>query len=210
MKYIDECKDNNTYPCYGDCVNTLGSYKCTCPRGFDGNASTTNGCEHIVGSKTSPAIYVIIALVVVLFAILFGVVICFNMKRRNLMMLREKFFEQNGGALFKQKINVQVYIVGRGAYGVVYKGVLSDKQVIAVKKSKLVDVTQGDRFINEVLILTQVIHRDVVRLLGFCLEEDVPVLVYEFISNNTLFHHIPHTAGGSSWLSWEHRLRIAV
>ncbi|KAJ0702088.1 putative protein kinase RLK-Pelle-WAK family [Helianthus annuus] len=230
---IYECKDNNTYPCYGDCVNTLGSYSCTCPRGFDGNASTANGCEHIVGSKTSPAIYVIIALVVVLFAILFGVAICFSMKRRNLMMLRERFFEQNGGALFKQKINLQgaheamtlfsaeqllkatnnysqEYIVGRGAYGVVYKGVLSDKRVIAVKKSKLVDVTQGDQFINEVLILTQVIHRNVVRLLGCCLEEEVPVLVYEFISNNTLFHHIHHIAGGSSWLSWEHRLRIAV
>nr|GEY03987.1 wall-associated receptor kinase 5-like [Tanacetum cinerariifolium] len=65
-------------------------------------------------------------------------------------------------------------------------------------------------FINEVLILTQVIRRNVVKLLGCCLEEEVPVHVYESISNNTLYHDIHHRLGGMSWLSWENHLRIVV
>ncbi|KAJ0852773.1 putative protein kinase RLK-Pelle-WAK family [Helianthus annuus] len=135
--------------------------------------------------------------------------ICFGIRRRKLIKLREKFFEQNGGVLLKQKIKSQgshdimtLYsseqlrkatdnysegkIIGNGAYGVIYKGILLDKRVVAIKKSKLVDATQAEQFINELMILTQVIHRNVVRLLGFCLEEEVPTLVYEFVSNNTL------------------------
>ncbi|KAM0038021.1 putative protein kinase RLK-Pelle-WAK family [Helianthus debilis subsp. tardiflorus] len=168
-----------------------------------------------------------------IFTILAGIAgMCFGIRRRKLIRLREKFFEQNGGLLLKQKIKsqqsheamtlfsieqlrkatnnyAQEQIIGKGAYGVVYKGVLLDKRVVAIKKSKLVDATQAEQFINEVMILTRVIHRNVVKLLGCCLEEEVPVLVYEFISNNTLFHHIHHRLGGMDWLSWENRLRVA-
>ncbi|GKB72876.1 kinase RLK-Pelle-WAK family protein [Tanacetum coccineum] len=173
------------------------------------------------------------SLVFGLLAILFGVTgIWFGIRKRKINKLREKFFEQNGGVFLKQKLNApgtseamimfttdqlrkathdysEEQIVGRGGYGVVYKGVLPDKRVVAIKKSKLVDETQSEQFINEVLILTQVIHRNVVKLLGCCLEEEVPVLVYEFISNNTLYYHIHQRPGGMSWLSWENRLRVA-
>ena len=166
-------------------------------------------------------------------AILCGVTgILFGIRKRKLNKLREKFFEQNGGVFLKQKLNApgtseamimfttdqlrkathnysEERIIGRGGYGVVYKGILPDKRVVAIKKSKLVDETQSEQFINEVFILTQVIHRNVVKLLGCCLEEEVPVLVYEFISNNTLYYHIHQRPGGMSWLSWENRLRVA-
>ncbi|GJT38089.1 wall-associated receptor kinase 2-like protein [Tanacetum coccineum] len=140
-------------------------------------------------------------------AILSGVAgIFFGIRKRKLIKLREKFFEQNGGVFLKQKLNApgtseamimftteqlrkathnysEERIIGRGGYGVVYKGILPDKRVVAIKKSRLVDETQSEQFINEVLILTQVIHRNVVKLLGCCLEKEVPVLVYEFISS---------------------------
>ncbi|KAJ0702849.1 putative protein kinase RLK-Pelle-WAK family [Helianthus annuus] len=167
-------------------------------------------------------------------AVISGIVgICFGIRRRKLIKLREKFFEQNGGVLLKQKIKSQGsyeemtlfsieqlrkatnnysqdQFIGKGGYGVVYKGVLAGKHVVAIKKSKLVDESQAEQFINEVLMLTQVIHRNVVKLLGCCLEEEVPILVYEFISNNTLFHRIHHRLGGMNWLSWENRLRVAT
>ncbi|KAI3796878.1 hypothetical protein L1987_39564 [Smallanthus sonchifolius] len=72
---VNECEDRKTYPCYGKCDNTPGSYNCSCLRGFVGDATNENGCQHIVDSKISPTIYVIIAMVIVLLAIISGILV---------------------------------------------------------------------------------------------------------------------------------------
>ncbi|PQP99330.1 hypothetical protein Pyn_18505 [Prunus yedoensis var. nudiflora] len=100
-------------------------------------------------------------------------------------------------------------ILGQGGQGTVYKGMQTDGRIVAVKKSKRVDESQFSEFINEVVILSQINHRNVVQLLGCCLETEVPILVYEFIPNGNLSHYI-HEQNEEFPLTWEVRLRIAM
>ncbi|GFZ02196.1 wall-associated kinase family protein [Actinidia rufa] len=230
---IDECADPNSNDCddHAICTNTPGSFNCSCVKGYLGDGRK-DGHSCIAKSSQFPVIKFSLGLSLGFLSFLIGVSwIYFGIKRRKLIKLREKFFQQNGGLLMKQQIssnergpeNSKVFtaeelekatnnfaedrILGRGGYGVVYKGVLPDQRVVAIKKSKIMDESQIEQFINEVVILTQVNHRKVVKLLGCCLETEVPLLVYEYVSNGTLFQHIHK---GLSWLSWDNRLRIAA
>ncbi|CAI0393321.1 unnamed protein product [Linum tenue] len=104
-------------------------------------------------------------------------------------------------------------VVGRGGFGVVYKGTFSSSSAaattVAIKKSMAIDRSQIEQFVNEVIVLSQIHHPNAVKLLGCCLETQVPLLVYEFITNGTLFEHV-HEEGFKGSLPWETRLRIAV
>ncbi|XP_030933348.1 putative wall-associated receptor kinase-like 16 [Quercus lobata] len=198
-----------------------------------GDRTVPTGCLRIHGNqliKTSIiALCISISLLILLLG---GSWIYWGLKRRKHLKLKEKFFKQNGGLLLKQQVSnlessmtTKIFtaeelkkatnnydesrVLGQGGYGTVYKGVLSDNNVVAIKKSKIGDQSQIEQFINEVIVLTQINHRNVVKLFGCCLETEVPLLVYEFITNGTLCDHI-HDKGRSFLLSWEKRLKIAT
>ncbi|XP_030940952.1 putative receptor-like protein kinase At4g00960 isoform X2 [Quercus lobata] len=80
--------------------------------------------------------------------------------------------------------------LGQGGFGVVYKAKLSNGQVIAVKRLSN-NSSQGDlEFKNEVLLVAKLQHRNLVRLLGFCLEGIERLLIYEFVPNGSLDNFI--------------------
>jgi serine/threonine protein kinase len=98
-------------------------------------------------------------------------------------------------------------VIGHGGHGKVYKGVMKDDMEVAVKRCMTIDEQQKKEFGKEMLILSQINHRNIVKLLGCCLEVEVPMLVYEFIPNGTLFHLIHDNR--SRHISLDTRLRIA-
>jgi len=85
--------------------------------------------------------------------------------------------------------------LAEGGYGSVHRGVLPDGQTIAVKQYKLAS-TQGDKeFCAEVEVLSCAQHRNVVMLIGFCIEGKRRLLVYEFICNGSLDGHLYGKSG---------------
>ncbi|XP_006649150.1 wall-associated receptor kinase 2-like [Oryza brachyantha] len=226
---INECERRDKYPCFGECTNTPGAYSCRCPRGARGNPLIRGGC---VKTNIGLTIGIGVGSGAGLLAMVFGVVfLTRKITNRRVIKLRQKFFKQNRGHLLQQLVSQKADIaermiiplaelekatnnfdesreLGGGGHGIVYKGILSDLHVVAIKKSKVAIQREIDEFINEVAILSQINHRNVVKLFGCCLETEVPLLVYEFISNGTLYHHL-HVEGPLS-LSWEDRLRIAT
>ncbi|XP_057431559.1 wall-associated receptor kinase-like 20 isoform X2 [Lotus japonicus] len=101
-------------------------------------------------------------------------------------------------------------LLGIGGYGEVYKGILNDGTVVAIKCAKLGNAKGTDQILNEVRILSQVNHRNLVGLLGCCVELEQPIMVYEFIENGTLLDHLQGLIPkGRALITWIHRLSIA-
>ncbi|XP_047340703.1 putative wall-associated receptor kinase-like 16 [Impatiens glandulifera] len=251
--YLDGCKDTNECndpklnECVKICKDRNGGYECSCPWGYHGNGRKSGtGC-----SRAFPLVAIIVLSTAIGITSLFMVLIWVYhlVNKRNLKKLREKFFQKNGGFMLRNQLSssqgssssetVQIFtaveleeatdryskanILGEGGFGTVYKGVLPNKKVVAVKVSKNMQRGQVEQFmsgekkgqveefINEVIILSQVNHRHIVKLLGCCLETEVPLLVYEYISNGTLHDHIhsKNDKTSSHLMSWENRFRIA-
>jgi serine/threonine protein kinase len=81
-------------------------------------------------------------------------------------------------------------VIGEGGFGKVYMGALSDGRRVAVKQLK-VGSGQGEKeFRAEVGIISRIHHRHLVTLVGYCVNENNRLLVYEFVPNDTLEHHL--------------------
>ncbi|GLT77127.1 hypothetical protein SLA2020_487410 [Shorea laevis] len=104
-------------------------------------------------------------------------------------------------------------ILGRGGFGTVYKGELHDGTKIAVKRmeSSIVNDKGLAEFKSEIAVLTKVRHRNLVALLGYCLDGNEKLLVYEYMPQGTLSHHLFNwKQEGLKSLEWTRRLTIAL
>ncbi|XP_052159532.1 putative wall-associated receptor kinase-like 16 [Oryza glaberrima] len=222
----ETCKEAQTSgsACLSDhsvCVDAIDGgpgYVCNCSQGYTGNPYLPNGCIGISGG-------VVIAVITILITYLMR-------QRRALADVKRKYFERHGGLLLYDELSARpgntftIYteeqleqatngfddgnILGRGGHATVYMGILpaaagDDGLVVAIKRCKVMDETNKKEFGKEMLILSQVNHKNIVKLLGCCLEVDVPMLVYEFVPNGTLYHLIH----GGGVISFATRLRIA-
>lgn len=232
---IDECKTSN--PCIGTCQNLVGNYSCSCPEGFEGDGEKNGyGChrrshhpkKEIEGSTL---FYIASGLVIP------GVGSFWIFRRRKLKKLaklRRSTFESNGGLILEYMLSTQPTAMFRVftaeeikratdnyaesrilscscVFRTVYRGKLDD-----AGESKLVTVTiyhmreeEMKVFIRKLVSFSQLNHKNVSKLIGCCLETQVPLFVNEFVSINTLSDYILDDDLASS-LSWDTRLRIAA
>ncbi|KAK9048180.1 hypothetical protein SSX86_032857 [Deinandra increscens subsp. villosa] len=101
-------------------------------------------------------------------------------------------------------------VIGEGGYGIVYCGVLGDKSTVAVK-NLLNNRGQAEReFKVEVEAIGRVRHKNLVRLLGYCVEGAHRILVYEYVDNGNLEQWIHGDVGSTSPLTWEIRMNIIL
>ncbi|XP_019452497.1 PREDICTED: cysteine-rich receptor-like protein kinase 10 [Lupinus angustifolius] len=164
---------------------------------------------------------VIIVVLVVFSIILICLGCCFLLRRR----LRKKYktllkenFGDEGAALESLQFNLATIEVatkkfsnenkiGKGGFGEVYKGILSNGREIAVKKLSQSSGQGAIEFKNEVLLIAKLQHRNLVTLLGFCLDEQEKMLIYEYVPNESLDYFL-FGSHESRLLNWLERYNI--
>ncbi|KAF5204653.1 Wall-associated receptor kinase, partial [Thalictrum thalictroides] len=209
---INECENEN--PCkHGTCKNIPGNYTCQCPFGYHGDGK--------VGCTINTAIKVMIGIGTFIFLVVLVLFLHCMYKRK----IQEINLRNNGGSILENLSTIKTFketqlekatnnfdkrqLLGEGGNGSVYKGSIDNMIDIAVKKSKVVDQNQIGQFLNEADVVSKINHNNVVKLLGVCCESKVPMLVYEFVPNGTLSHHI-HASSSSILSSWSICLRIVT
>ncbi|XP_047081345.1 probable LRR receptor-like serine/threonine-protein kinase At5g45780 [Lolium rigidum] len=101
-------------------------------------------------------------------------------------------------------------ILGQGGFGVVYKGCLRSGTLVAVKRLKDPDVTGEVQFQTEVELIGLAVHRNLLRLYGFCMTSKERLLVYPYMPNGSVADRLREYHHGKPSLDWSKRMRIAI
>ncbi|WRX29402.1 Serine-threonine/tyrosine-protein kinase [Theobroma cacao] len=98
-------------------------------------------------------------------------------------------------------------LLGKGGFGPVYKGTLEEGQEIAVKRLSKNSGQGLKEFKNEVILIAKLQHRNLVKLLGCCIQGDEKLLIYEYMANKSLDYFI-FDQTRSKLLDWSKRMNV--
>ncbi|KAM3701577.1 hypothetical protein ACJW31_05G184500 [Castanea mollissima] len=99
--------------------------------------------------------------------------------------------------------------LGEGGFGTVYKGILSDGKQVAVKRLSGCSEQGSTEFTTEVLLIKKVQHKNLVRLLGFCIDREEKLLIYEYMPNSSLDFSL-FDANRREQLNWSKQINIII
>ncbi|XP_022858497.1 putative wall-associated receptor kinase-like 16 [Olea europaea var. sylvestris] len=151
-------------------------------------------------------------------------------KKKKIARLRQNLFVKNGGLILEKMLlrrkRCKVFtaedlskatdnynesrVFDRDRNEPVYKGTLLEdgvNKLVTIKRCEKIDPVQIPDFISKLVNFSWIDHMNVAKLIGCCLETQVPLLVYEYYTDKTLYDSIHDKF---SFLSWEHRLKIAT
>ncbi|KAB2058758.1 hypothetical protein ES319_A11G256000v1 [Gossypium barbadense] len=203
-------------------TSTNGLSRCLCNKGYK--------WDTVVGSclrkKKKSRVSLKVSIGVISFFTLAMAIVAITSRKRwgnynqaKLMKAREDMLKSSNGGkpakIFRLKEVKKMTndfsrnrFLGSGGFGEVYKGELPNGDIVAVKSAKVGNIKSTQQVLNEVGILSQVNHKNLVRLLGCCVEAEQPLMIYEYISNGTLSDHLHGKY--STFLDWKTRLKIAL
>ncbi|KAL5204761.1 hypothetical protein ABZP36_009632 [Zizania latifolia] len=223
LRKVDPAKYEKLYPCYGGsrCHDTEGDYECKCRFGHRGDGKINDkGCRPIISASILATVATVVACAVLAILVLY--VLKEHKKRQ-----RNRSFDKNGGNIIKRMMDIKLFteeqlkkmtknyqdVLGKGSFGEVYKGTIEDKQDVAVKRYIRQDAKEQynkEHVAEEITNQARIQHANLLRLVGCCLETDVPMLVMEFIPKGSL-HNMLHSADRHSYnFSLLERLCIAI
>ncbi|CAL4900442.1 unnamed protein product [Urochloa decumbens] len=134
---------------------------------------------------------------------------------------RRKHFDRNGGLILQGTSGLSIFsqqslekitrnysiVVGRGSFGCLYMGWVDDNTRVVVKRPITSQAVRD--FVNSVQSACSISHKNIIRLVGCCLETAVPMFVYEFAANGSLYD-VLHGNNGKCRLPLDSRLNIAT
>ncbi|TKY60268.1 LRR receptor serine/threonine-protein kinase [Spatholobus suberectus] len=181
------------------------------------------------GSSHKPKVALIVGIVIGLVVILFlGGLLFFWCKGRHKGYKREVFVDVAGevdrriafGQLKRfawRELQIatdnfsEKNVLGQGGFGKVYKGVLADNTKVAVKRLTDYESPGGDAaFQREVEMISVAVHRNLLRLIGFCTTPTERLLVYPFMQNLSVAYRLRELKPGDPVLDWPTRKRVAL
>ncbi|KAK6917730.1 Serine-threonine/tyrosine-protein kinase, catalytic domain [Dillenia turbinata] len=181
---------------------------------------TSGVCSESDGEKKETAIYIVVG--VGAFCIIFIFLMAGVLWRRRWFGGRQrkekdlKELDLQAGSFTLKQIKAATndfdpsYKIGEGGFGPVYKGLLSDGTIIAVKQLSSKS-RQGNReFLNEIGVISCLQHPNLVKLHGCCIEGDQLMLVYEYMENNSLARALFGPEKTQLILDWPTRLKICI
>ncbi|KAL0916160.1 hypothetical protein M5K25_013650 [Dendrobium thyrsiflorum] len=188
---------------------TLGSYANMFPTSVKSGLSKVALAGIVLGSSVAGAI---IAAIIVIFIMQKRSRHQVDSKKRASSRTTIKFYDVKGFLLEEMERATDNFsnssLVGHGGYGKVYKGILADGTVVAIKRAQEGSLQGSNEFATEIELLSRLHHRNLVSLVGYCDEEDEQMLIYEFMSNGNLRDLLSRES--KEPLSFMMRLRIAL
>ncbi|KAI4964270.1 hypothetical protein ZWY2020_006772 [Hordeum vulgare] len=246
----DEAPSISGYACVSDkseCIDSSKGpgYVCSCTKGYQGSPYLDKGCTsvHSAGRRTIAVVTIVCVLVAVLALVGFSIWLWCRRRTRVAQVQQLEFTDRQRSREPRTEVNsarkftyaqlaqatndfAQINMLGRGGFGVVYKGkILGMNEEVAIKKciEDIPSPRQRREFEKEIKIISPLHHRNILHLVGWCEEGNNLLLVYEIMNNGSLEDHLYPKVGAlgarvygarheriSYQLSWPKRRDILI